>query len=532
MTNMFVSCAAESGQADAFGFRSLYQAWQACRKRKRGTRNAQRYEVHLLDQLVDTGAALKARTWAPGRSVCFVTTRPKAREIHAADFADRVVHHLLVPRLEALFEPVFIHDSYSNRVGKGTHAAVDRVQAFMRRVSRNGTQRAWYLQLDIRNFFNTIDRRLLLGQLMRRIGKAVRSGRLDPAEAEQLAWLCGAILDRQPAENVTYRGNPDALARVPEYKRLSLAPPGKGLPIGNLTSQFFANVYLNELDQFVKHTLKCHCYVRYVDDFVLLHKDREQLLQWCDEIRSFLTGRLELELKHDGILRPVTDGTDFLGYITRPDYRLVRRRVIGQLHERLERFTRLLIREDRNGRILIVKKEHRNALQATLASYLGHFRHADAHRLVCSLWRRYPWLGELFRLIDDYRMISLWEPPSVTSLRSQWRWFKQQRPDDVVLVQRGNVFEAYGEDAKRLNRLLNLPFSTRERIGGRGYENEALSLSLGKLNPFRRRLRAVGIAYCFIAEEGYLKGGMKRRVLRLAWRPPVAQAQGVQSCNA
>jgi len=419
MTNTFVSCAAESGRADAFCFHSLYRAWQACRKRKRGTRNAQRYEIHLLDRLVDTHTALEARTWLPGRSVCFVTTRPKAREIHAADFADRVVHHLLVPRLEALFEPVFIHDSYSNRVGKGTHAAVDRVQSFMRRVSRNGTRHAWYLQLDVRNFFNTIDRPLLLDQLIQRIGKTVCAGRLDPIEAEQLGWLCGVILNRHPAENVVYRGDANVLASVPEYKRLSSAPLGKGLPIGNLTSQFFANVYLNELDQFVKHTLKCRCYVRYVDDFVLLHEDRERLLQW--------------------------------------------------------------------------------------------------------------------------------------------RWFKQQRPGDVVLVQRGNVFEAYDEDAKSLSKLLSSTLGTREhgksplslrddsmdgggrtksgtrveRFGVKGYEDETLlSLSLRQLKSFRRRLRAVGVPHCFIAEEGYLKGGMKRRVLRLAWHPQAAQARGVQPCNA
>lgn len=205
MTNTFVSCAAESGRADTFCFHSLYRAWQACRKRKRGTRNAQRYEIHLLDRLVDTRTALEARTWLPGRSVCFVTTRPKAWEIHAADVPQR-------------------------------HAAC--------LVSATGCQ----------EFFQHY-----------RPHSVAR-----PADTA----------NRHPAENVVYRGDANVLASVPEYKRLSSAPPGKGLPIGNLTSQFFANVYLNELDQFVKHTLKCRCYVRYVDDFVLLHEDRERLLQW------------------------------------------------------------------------------------------------------------------------------------------------------------------------------------------------------------------------------------------------------------
>jgi RNA-directed DNA polymerase len=528
-TTTFVSCAAESGRADAFSFRSLYRAWLACRKRKRGTRNAQRYEIRLLDRLVDTRAALAARTWSPGRSVCFVTIHPKAREIHAADFADRVMHHLLVPRLEALYEPVFIHDSYSNRIGKGTHAAVDRLQTFMRRVTRNGARRAWYLQLDIRNFFNTIDRHSLLDQLLRRIGTQVSAKRLDPGEAEQLAWLCRSLLDKHPAEDVVHRGDPRSFARVPEHKRLSAAPPGKGLPIGNLTSQFFANVYLNELDQFVKHTLKCRCYVRYVDDFVLLHEDRTRLIEWRDAIRNFLTDQLELDLKHDGILRPVANGADFLGYIARPDYRLVRRRVIGHLRERLDGISRLLVKEDAKGCSLTIRKEHREALRATLASYWGHFHHADTHRLINALWCRYPWLGELFRLSENDRLVPLWEPASVTSLRSQWRWFKSQRPTDLLLMQVGNSVAVFDEDTVKLPPLAGLAAMTQPRAGF----GEEISLPLRCLKSLRQRLRQRRVAHCFVAEEGYLKLGMKRRVLRLVWRPiPAVGVRGVQTCHA
>lgn len=150
-----------------FGFAPLYRAYLACRRGKRGTRKAQRYEMRLLDHLVETAQALQEESWRPSRAIRFVVTHPKPREILAAEFADRVVHHLLVPWLERHYEPVFIHDSFANRKGKGSHAAVDRLQAFTRAMPA-----AWYLQLDIGNFFNSINRRVLFG-LLRQDRKSV-----------------------------------------------------------------------------------------------------------------------------------------------------------------------------------------------------------------------------------------------------------------------------------------------------------------------------------------------------------------------
>jgi hypothetical protein len=284
------------------------------RRRKRGTANAQRYEQRLLDHLVDTTQPLQERSYAPSRSLCFVARQPKAREIHAADFSDRVVHHVLVPRLEALFEPIFIHDLYSNRVGKGTHASVARLARFMRAARTSARQPGWLLQLDIRKFFNSIDLAVLFGLVNRRLKKAVREGRITAPEARDLSWLTHLILRQDFKTETLYRCSPAELNRVPEYKRLTAAPPGKGLPIGNLSSQFFANVYLNALDQFVKHGLKCRYYLRYVDDLVLLDPDAERLRGWDQAIAAFLAERRQLELKSDRRLRPVTDGADFLGY--------------------------------------------------------------------------------------------------------------------------------------------------------------------------------------------------------------------------
>ncbi len=381
--NTFAWCAAESDVNGVYNFKAVYDGYRACRRRKRGTANAQRYELGLLDHLVDTASALQDRTYAPSRSLCFVARQPKAREIHAADFRDRVVHHVLVPRLETLFEPVFIHDLYSNRVGKGTHSAVERLGSFMRAVSENGNREAWFLQLDIRNFFNSIDQALLFWFVNRRLKKAVRGGAIASAEAWDLSWLTRVLLKQDLKTETVYRCTPRELARVPEYKRLTAAPPGKGLPIGNLTSQFFANVYLNALDQFVKHELKCRHYLRYVDDFVLLHTDPNQLRLWEQAIETFLADELMLALKPERRMRPVDDGADFLGYIVRPHYRLVRRRVIGNLRERLAAFERAHV----TTASLRLPADARDQLRAVVASYLGHFAHADAHRLVRSYFR-------------------------------------------------------------------------------------------------------------------------------------------------
>jgi retron-type reverse transcriptase len=382
-------------------FKELYKAYRDCRRRKRKTVNAQRYEMHLLDNLFETQASLNTRRYQPARCIRFIATKPKAREIHAADFSDRVVHHWLVPRLEKLFEPVFIHDVYSNRVGKGTHKAVDRLQSFMHSVGNEG----WYLQLDIANFFNSVDRPVLFQLLQHRLRKSVKTHEkfpadkhaISPEEADALRWLCHVLLRHDSSSHAIYRGNPALLHRVPPHKQLGNMGEYKGLPIGNLTSQFFANVYLNPFDQFIKHTLKCGHYVRYVDDFILLALDKETLLEWREQIRKFLQNTLKLSLKEITEPKRVTTGANFLGYIIFPHYRLVRRRVVGNFWEKLQQFqTELVSGSSKEGYCITLKATVIEKLHATLASYHGHFKHANSYRLQQRLWQSFPWLDLLF----------------------------------------------------------------------------------------------------------------------------------------
>jgi hypothetical protein len=529
-TITFGSCAAESEKAGVFNFASLYRAYCACRRRKRHTRNAQRYEAALLDNLVTTAQRLELRRWQPARSVFFIALKPKAREIHAADFADRVVHHSLVPLLEALFEPVFIHDVYSNRQGKGTHAAVDRLGHFMRGLSaRQG--HAFYLQLDVRNFFNSIHRPTLLELLRHRLALAVRQGKIAEWQAADLYWLCQRLLDSHPGREVIRRGPPEHFARVPAYKRLANTPDDRGLPIGNLTSQFFANVYLNELDQFIKHQLKCRHYLRYVDDFILLHEDPKQLQQWQQEIVVFLQQRLKLLLKPDVRLQPVTQGADFLGYVVFPNHRLVRRRVMGNLREKLNAFQATYIRsphEEGQVTVLTLPGTARDGLYASLASYLGHLRHADCRALLERLWREFPWLAWIatyhWREHTAGRaaphLLPRYKPMQVTSLRSQWRWFKRLYPRAVLVMQVGSDFEVYGEDALRLGALCAQTRLTRLREIERMGLPPGLGVNLAHGDRVFDGLRRHHSPWLRVEEEGFLRGGMRQRVLRqAAWSP-------------
>ncbi len=361
-------------------FRDLFNAWEHARRNKVPSANQLAFESNLIDNLFELQEQLNSATWKPKPTTCFVAQRPKARQIHAPDFGDRVVHHWLVPQLEAQYEPSFIHDSYANRRGRGSHAAVRRLRDFVRQVD-SGQGGGWYLQLDVSNFFNSIHRPTLYGFLKERMK---RRGMPMIVRRAVHALLRHSIQQ----QGVIYRATPDAQARVPAHKRLENAAPGCGLPIGNLSSQFFANVYLDRLDQFVKHKLKASRYLRYVDDFVLVHKDREQLAVWLGEIETFLHDELRLALKPDIRLRPLSAGIDFLGYVVYPTHTRVRRRVIAHATEALNAWG---ARHAKAGRVTATPGQFR-AVDAAWASYQGHFRHANSHRLNMRLHKQFPWL--------------------------------------------------------------------------------------------------------------------------------------------
>lgn len=384
-------------------FSDLYKSWKRCRKMKRNTVNALRFEYRAELNLLNLAEELASGSYRPSRVIRFVVDRPKLREIVAADFRDRIVHHYLVERLEQIYEPVFIHDSYACRVGKGVHQALARTRRFMRAGTANNTRPLYALHLDVKNYFMTIDKRILARLLEERLVKEARKLHHSPSclPLSFLYRLSCLILQHEPMDCRIDKGNKQMLRAVPPHKSLLYAPPGVGLAVGNLTSQFFANVYLNELDQYCKHTLKCRYYLRYCDDFLILDSDPARLETIRESVRHFLKQRLKLELNtRYAAITDVRNGVDFIGYIIRPGYTLVRRRSVNNLKDRLERLQRSGVRQDAEGlyRFHCADKAWFERVRSVTASYYGHFKWADTIRLRRSIFRRYPWLHTPLRL--------------------------------------------------------------------------------------------------------------------------------------
>ena len=307
-----------NGQAD-FTFQELAQAYFDCRKTKRNSASALAFEANLEHNLRDLYDELQAGTYRPGRSICFVITRPKAREVWAADFRDRIVHHLLHNRIAPYFYARFIADSCACIPGRGTLYAAERLEKKVRSITQNWSRPAYYLKCDLANFFVSIDKNILWGLLAPHIASPWWS------------WLAHAILFHDPRQDFEYRGVPAMLEKVPAHKRLTNHPGHMGLPIGNLSSQFFANVYLDALDQFIKHRIGARHYIRYVDDFVLLHESAQWLNEAKRQIEAFLLERLAARLNPTKtILQPVDRGIDFVGQVIKPWHRIIRRRTFNE----------------------------------------------------------------------------------------------------------------------------------------------------------------------------------------------------------
>jgi len=328
----------------------IFQAYYDCRKNKRNTWNALKFEENLERNLMDLYYELVSQHYSPSRSIMFVITRPKAREVWAADFRDRIVHHTLYNRYSRNFYNRFIHDSYACIPEKGTLRAAERVEYFIRASTKNHTQTAWFLKADIANFFVSIDKEILEGLLCKQI--------TDP----WWQWLMRTVLYNDPREGVFIKSDTSLLNKVPPHKSLLNAPKHKGLPIGNLSSQFFANVYLNELDQFAKHKLKAKYYARYVDDLVMFGECGSELNSKYELMCNFVRDELSIEFHpNKKETNTVDKGVNFVGYIIKPYRKYLRRTTVDNLYCR------------------VPEREAFKELQPTVNSYFGMMRQANCY---------------------------------------------------------------------------------------------------------------------------------------------------------
>lgn len=261
----------------------LFEAYYECRRNKRGTVNALAFEIEYEANLIQLFEEIQNKTYKIGKSIAFIVDKPVKREIFAGDFRDRVIHHFIIRKLNPIFEKVFVHDSYSCRKEKGTLFGIHRVSGFMRKITENHTKSAYILKLDIEGFFMNINREILLSQIQRIIDKHYAE-----ADKEEIFWLCQKVIRNDPTKNCSIKGGRADWVGLPKSKSLFFSRPGVGIPIGNLTSQIFANLYLHKLDIFIKKQLKIRYYGRYVDDFILFHEDGEYLKSVIPMIREFL----------------------------------------------------------------------------------------------------------------------------------------------------------------------------------------------------------------------------------------------------
>lgn len=331
----------------------LFSAWDRFKQEKRTKADVMTFERDLEQNIFQLHRDLQNKTYKHGPYTGFYISDPKLRHIHKATVRDRVLHHAIFAALNPIFEPGFIADSFSCRIGKGTHKGVERLMHMLRAVSRNGTRPCYALKCDVRKFFDTIDHEVLLEILGRRMNDA------------DVIWLLQEIVRSFST------GQRDLFH-------------ARGVPIGNLTSQLFANVYMNEFDHFVKHALRVKYYARYTDDFVIVGNNLEELQKLIAPIEEFLQKRLRLGLHPDKIqIVKYSKGVDFLGYVQYPHHRLMR-----------EQSKRRMLRKLRHAEVRYRCGEFDEArMHATLQSYLGALSHADAYRLSQTLKNRF-WLKE------------------------------------------------------------------------------------------------------------------------------------------
>lgn len=342
-------------------FEKLFQAYLDCRKHKRNTINALMFEYNLEENLSELYDDLISGNYVIGQSICFIVLYPKPREVWAADFRDRIVHHLIYNEIKDRFYKRFIKDTYSCIPLRGTTNAVKTIEKHAKSITNNYHETAYFLKADLKNFFVSIDKEILFSEIKKYVNE------------DWVLNLIQQVIFHNPKNNVCVKSPKYKFDYLPKYKSLWYTPFEKGLPIGNLTSQFFSNVYLNVLDQYVKQHLKCKYYCRYVDDFVIMHKDPHYLNQIHKELTVFLKENLNLELhQNKKLINKIDKGIDFVGFVVKP-YRInLRQKTLKRIFK--------IIREQKNNDKWFYEDELVKFV-STINSYLGMIRNTNGYNL-------------------------------------------------------------------------------------------------------------------------------------------------------
>ncbi len=311
---------------DIIEIENLLEAWKEFIVGKKNKKDVEDFGRHLMANIISLHSELKNKTYKHSSYEAFNISDPKPRNIHKAKVRDRLLHHALYRKLYPFFDKTFIADSYSCRMGKGTHKAIERFRIFSNKVSKNNTKTVWVLKCDIRKFFASIDQDILLRILNEHI------------QDKDIMNLFSEIIGSFHSTKIEV-----------------------GLPLGNLTSQLLVNIYMNTFDQFAKHKLKTKYYIRYADDFVFLSDDKVWLENLIPKINEFLLNKLGLRLHPNKLfLTTLASGVDFLGWVNFPNHRVLRTSTKRKMLRNIK-----------------LKEENGETLQ----SYLGMLKHGNAFKL-------------------------------------------------------------------------------------------------------------------------------------------------------
>lgn len=342
----------------------LFTAYFDCLKHKRHSRAALEFELDLEHNLFGLLDEVNSFSYGPDRYSVFIIDKPVKREVFAASFRDRIVHHLIVNAINLFIEKRLIYDCYACRVGKGTHFGIERLRHFMASSTDNWKEEAWCLKLDIKGFFMSIDRTVLWKKLRDYLLAVYPHGNLPI-----IMYLLETVLFTDPTQGCRFCSPFSKWQDLDPSKSLFVAEKGFGLPIGNLTSQIMANFYLSFLDHYVKHDLGIEMYGRYVDDFFLIHRDKDYLKKCLHSIEHFLNDELHLRLNPKKVyLQPVNHGVKFLGVVVEPGHTNVARRTVSNFKKTIDS-TNSTVNDHRQS-----KSEVQKSI-ASINSYLGLLSH-------------------------------------------------------------------------------------------------------------------------------------------------------------
>lgn len=343
----------------------IFAAYFDCRKNKRNTANALEFEVDFEHKCIELYNIINNRSYRPTKSIAFIVTKPKRREIFAADFRDRVLHHLIDMKLRPLLEKEFIENTFNNRKGKGTSHGIDVLKSDIKLVSENFTNDCWICKMDMQGFFMSISKSILINKICAFIEK-----KYNGDDKDDLVWLTSILIGDHPEKHCVLKSHHSMWNKLDKNKSLFGVDPDKGIPIGNLISQLMANFYLNDFDHFVTSALGFKRYGRYVDDFYVIHSDKQRILESIPAMREKLKELGVVLHPNKFYLQHYTKGVDFVGAVIKKDRTYISNRTVNNSFQAIKKLNEI---DNIEANV--------EGLASVVNSYLGFMKHYDTYAI-------------------------------------------------------------------------------------------------------------------------------------------------------